>query len=250
MTRTQLNNTIDAVFNDSVADNSISPSDEATAYKLVADYVDERLITKTQGLITANSTPSLLQFDQNTVIGAGGIVYLPTTTLIGKEVYVNSGALISVLANVNSDAKITYQDPNSDFLAVFKMPAKSCVKFTSKGLGFWQAEDINQREKKYKVLLSYSGSFSMQEIRNDFGLAFYFNLVSNGKISLNSPTNIFNANKTKIKATLLNNGGQPYFVIGTFLANNLMEIDFIKFDGTQTSTPSFSSLLIELTNYN
>lgn len=70
MTRNDLDAAIDLKFNDSVADESIKPSDEATTMKLIADYIDqfnnEYSILLTQ---TGTNTPIATYTFRDTITG-------------------------------------------------------------------------------------------------------------------------------------------------------------------------------------
>lgn len=141
-TREELDEDIDLLVTNKTEPDSLTPEDEGTALKLVADYVDQQAPTKTQGNVALSETPSVLPNDVNMCSFNNGIAYLPTTTVIGKEIIVFAVANISVRANV----------ANTNFLSVARfqtftnsvdVPLGKGVRFTYVGLGYWQAEFLN-----------------------------------------------------------------------------------------------------------
>lgn len=203
---------------------------------------------QTQGAITANGTPQALTYDQNTVSGSNGIVYLPTTTLIGKEVIVNANANITVQSNVSSDLKIYTTNPNASPLGSVKLLNKQAARFIYRDSGFWQMESVNQPTKNYIVKLTNNGggSFTSTVFTNDFYTDMTFANPANGRISFTAVAGTpFTDGKTFLKPVQFSLGGGFYFgqVDTAFTTTSALHIDLIEADGTQSSTPSFADIL-------
>lgn len=140
MTSSELKTQIDTALNNSVADNSITPVIEATQIKSVVDYVDERVYLKTADNYELSGTPSLLPYDINYVSFSGGIGYLPTTTLIGKEILVLASSNCTIRANASNTANmfVTFGAAVSSISIL----ASESYRFIYIGNDFWKTEKI------------------------------------------------------------------------------------------------------------
>lgn len=79
---------------------------------------------------------------------------------------------------------------------------------------------------------------------------FTFSVAGNGFILCSANSAVWTSGKTFLTAPALNNGGQPYFLIGSSLSSATdFYIDIIKFDGTQTGTPNSSNIYFEIKVY-
>lgn len=144
MDRAALDASIDTVFDDARADNSLTPSMEGTEIKKVADYVDQQAPIKTADAITLSATPQVLPYDVNSCNFTGGKAYLPTTTVIGKEVYViASSANIEIRANVANTSKMFVNF--GSFIPYVTLTINQMYRFIYIGFdteGYWKAELI------------------------------------------------------------------------------------------------------------
>lgn len=176
--RQDLDNNIENILNDSVADFSLKPSDEANAIKIVADYVDEftefksnksqdidsdtgsedkypsvkaieDYISSTNGVIDgALTTPyPILEYDINTITGNNTKVSLPSNAELGKIIYVKTQNNCYIYSDNNGLlTRISTQDTNS-YLGNVYMPINRLYKFIHIGGGFWVMSDFT-----YKLL--------------------------------------------------------------------------------------------------
>ena len=109
-----------------------------------------------------------------------------------------------------------------------------------------------QTGKKAILLLSYdsgTGTFTVNKVKDDFNLDYTFATTGTvNRIQLTTSGNLFtNDNKNIVPPSLYNNGGQPFFVMPSgYLTATLRQFNFIKFDGTSSSLPSFSNLIITI----
>lgn len=106
--------------------------------------------------------------------------------------------------------------------------------------------------KKLSIKLNGGGSPTGTVINSaDFPLVtFTYALLGNGQITITASSAIFSSGKTFMQGSTLNNGGQPYFVIGSALSTSIFLIDIKLFDGTQTGTPNFSNFYVPIYIYN
>lgn len=106
---------------------------------------------KTSGVVTASGssgTPEPLIYDFNTITNAG-YTHLPTTTEIGKEVFVTAtNTNIYVKGNYAGDARITIDATNS-YAGNLNVLQYEIVRFIHLGSGYWKAENVDGR--KYKL---------------------------------------------------------------------------------------------------
>jgi hypothetical protein len=153
MTRAELNTSIDTVFDDNRAVDSLTPSMEGTELKKVADYVDQEIAAvsiggKTNGVVIASlSAPyPVLTFNLNTVNSnyINDTVVLPTTTEIGKEILVfagNNPSAFRVQANQANTAGISAGGISSTSSSL-NIGANISVRFIHLNNGYWKAEII------------------------------------------------------------------------------------------------------------
>jgi hypothetical protein len=157
MTRPQLNTSIDTVFDDNRADDSLTPLMAGSELKKVADYVDQEVAgvnpIKTASQITLSLTPQVLPYLINSCSFQGGIAYLPNPTQIGQMIYaIAVSNSIQIRANVGNTNKmfITFNTfvPNV-IVNQYQMYRFTYIGFgsgtgQSVGLidGYWKAEMI------------------------------------------------------------------------------------------------------------
>jgi hypothetical protein len=150
MTNTALKAQIDSQITNETTANAITPTDVGTNLKEIVDYVDQQVPTKTATSTTLSATPQVLPSDINSVTFGGGIAYLPTTTIIGKEVLVISNATgIEIRANEGNTNKM-FETFNT-FVSSVTLAQYEMFRFTYIGFGsgtggsvggYWKAEQI------------------------------------------------------------------------------------------------------------
>lgn len=150
MSRVVLNTSIDTVFNNDVADESLSPLMVAEKLKEVADYAEELSPIKTSGAVALSVTPTALPHDVNSCSFSGGIAYLPSVTEINKQVIVIATAdNIEIRANEGNTAKM-FSTFNT-FISNVILTTNEMYRFVYIGFGtgaggvvdgYWKAEKL------------------------------------------------------------------------------------------------------------
>jgi hypothetical protein len=132
----------------------------------------------------------------------------------------------------------------------------------SRGIATWQPKDTSGTNAAYKVLTVNIGNYPLQTItqfQNTIGdgsgngvtdVKFDEPMFVNGVINAKMTANPFTAGKTFISCSMIDNGGQPYFIIPSIISTGWIEFNIYKYDGTQTGTPNFGSCFIEIRVYN
>jgi len=148
MTRQQLNDSIDAVFDDNIPDNSLTPSMEGTELKKIADYVDQQAPIGTEGSVTGTATAPYPVLDKKinkvSTTAISQIVVLPTTDVIGKEVLVfalNNSSSFSVRGDQGGTSVLSTGGIATTTGSI-SVGANISVRFIHIGGGFWKAEII------------------------------------------------------------------------------------------------------------
>lgn len=107
MDSTTLKAQIDTEITNETTVSGITPTEVGTKMKEIVDYVDQQAPIKTSASIALSGTTQVLPNDINSCSFTNGKAYLPTTTVIGKEVYVIAVANgIEISANVAGTAKL------------------------------------------------------------------------------------------------------------------------------------------------
>ena len=150
MTNTTLKAQIDSQITNETTPSSVSPTDVGTNLKAVVDYIDQQVPVKTSASITLSGTTQALPNDINSCSFTNGKAYLPTTTEIGKEIYViavSNG--IEISANVAGTSKL-FTTFNT-FIANVVLTQYQMYRFIYIGFGtgtggsvdgYWKAELI------------------------------------------------------------------------------------------------------------
>jgi len=147
MTNTALKAQIDSQITNETTPAGITPTDVGTNLKAVVDYVDQQAPEKTSGSITLSGTTQVLPYIINSCSFTNGKAYLPTTPVIGKEIYVIAVANgIEISANIAGTSKLftTFNTfiPNV-VLTQYQMYRFIYIGFgTGSGDGYWKAELI------------------------------------------------------------------------------------------------------------
>jgi len=144
MTNTTLKAQIDSQITNETLPSSISPADVGGNLKAVVDYIDQQAPIKVAEVLTLSATPQVLPYDVNSLSFSGGIAYLPTTDVIGKEVYaIANSNNIEIRANVGNTAKmfVTF----GTFVQNVILTTNQMYRFIYIGfdtVGYWKAEQI------------------------------------------------------------------------------------------------------------
>jgi len=144
MTNTTLKAQIDSQITNETLPSSISPADVGGNLKAVVDYIDQQAPIKVADVLTLSATPQVLPYDVNSLSFSGGIAYLPTTDVIGKEVYVIANSNnIEIRANAGNTAKMFVTFGN--FVQNVILTTNQMYRFIYIGfdtVGYWKAEQI------------------------------------------------------------------------------------------------------------
>ena len=104
--------------------------------------------------------------------------------------------------------------------------------------------------KVYVAKVSYSGSFTISIKQNTLGGTVTWSdpaITSYYKLATSA---LFTSGKTVVMSAITQNGGVPYFVLDSGLSGTSdIYLQFIKFDGTVSSTPFFDNLVLEIRVY-
>lgn len=148
MTSTELKEEIDLAITSETTPSSITPTDVGDTLKLIVDYVDQQAPLVESGSITLNGTFQVLPKDINSCAFSGGKAYLPTSTIIGKQIYVIAVANnIEIRANSSGTNKM-FTTFNT-FVASVTLATNEMYRFTYIGFGsgaggtvdgYWKAE--------------------------------------------------------------------------------------------------------------
>ena len=107
--------------------------------------------------------------------------------------------------------------------------------------------------KEATIALTRNGSnnFVATVLKNEFtGITFSFADLGNGQLSITASGPTFTNNKYYIIPTMADGGGVPYFFYASGnLGTTIQQLNVTKFDGTSTSTPTFSNVLVEIRVY-
>jgi len=144
MTNTALKAQIDSQITNETATGGITPYEVGTNLKEIVNYIDQQVPIKVADVLTLSATPQVLPYDVNSLSFSGGIAYLPTTDVIGKEVYVIANSNnIEIRANVGNTAKmfVTF----GTFVQNVILTTNQMYRFIYIGfdtVGYWKAEQI------------------------------------------------------------------------------------------------------------
>jgi len=144
MTNTALKAQIDSQITNETATGGITPYEVGTNLKEIVNYVDQQAPIKIADVLTLSATPQILPYDVNSLSFSGGIAYLPTTDVIGKEVYaIANSNNIEIRANVGNTAKmfVTF----GTFVQNVILTTNQMYRFIYIGfdtVGYWKAEQI------------------------------------------------------------------------------------------------------------
>lgn len=144
MTRADVNNDINSKITSKTTSGSLTNTDDGANRVLMMDYVDQQAPVLTSGNIDLTATPQVLPYSINSCTFTGGKAYLPTTTVIGKEVYVIAVSNnIEIRANVANTAKLF--SVFNTFVSSITLTTNQMYRFTYIGFdteGYWKAELI------------------------------------------------------------------------------------------------------------
>ena len=150
ITRQDVNDDIVAKISGKTTARSINPIDDGANRELMMDYVDQQAPNKSSSAVALTGTQSELPKDINFCNFTGGKAYLPSTTIIGKEILVLAVSNnIEIFANVANTSKMfaTY----GTFVASIMLTANQFYRFIYIGGGtgaggtvdgYWKAEII------------------------------------------------------------------------------------------------------------
>jgi hypothetical protein len=211
-------------------------------------------IPQTSGAINLSATPQVLPFDINSCATQGGKAFLPSTTEIGKQVYVFA---------VQDNIEIRANSANTNFMFVkfqtfipsVTLLNKQMYRFTYIGFGsgtggtvggYWLAELIEIEIPTFKAFITQAGSATpviSTVSKNTTGKTFTIARQNEG-VFLIEPDVAF-TNIEKVFITVQNQGG--YSVLNTIsLSNNQLFWYTYDFNGTLDDLIDYSTITIEI----
>jgi len=144
MTNAALKEQIDSNITNKTGAGSITKTNVGGELKAIIDYVDQQVPIKTAGSVDLSLTPQVLPYDMNSCSFAGGVAYLPTTDVIGREIYA-----IAVANNIVIRANIANTNKMFTTFGAFTqnvvLTTNQMYRFIYVGFeieGYWKAELI------------------------------------------------------------------------------------------------------------
>lgn len=144
MTNTQIKDNNNTLIRIKTVAKSITKINVADQLDASIDYIDQQAPIKVAEVLTLSATPQVLPYDVNSLSFSGGKAYLPTTDVIGKEVYaIANSNNIEIRANVGNTAKmfVTF----GTFVQNVILTTNQMYRFIYIGfdtVGYWKAEQI------------------------------------------------------------------------------------------------------------
>lgn len=123
--------------------------------------------------------------------------------------------------------------------------------------GFYTGGTPSVNYTIYKVLLSLnSGTFTVNQLENTIGDGsntnpndIQWSNPGNGVLNA-TKTGAFSSSKVMVIVSNINGGGVPYICTAQKVTNNIVQVSIFLHDGTQSSTPNFNNLPVEIRIYN
>lgn len=151
-TSTEIKNNNNTLIRAKTAAASITKANVADQLDASIDYTDQQAPIKTSGIVVlSDSIQSVLPKDINACNTVGGLAYLPSTTMIGREILVLAVSNnIEIFANLSNTEKMFATYPTS--IASIVLTTNQFYRFTYLGLGtgtggvvdgYWKAELLN-----------------------------------------------------------------------------------------------------------
>jgi Mor family transcriptional regulator len=123
--------------------NSITPTITGGVLDALLDYIAQQAPVKTSGVVSIGASQALLEFDINAVNFSGGSAcYLPTTTVVGKEIIVTAFSNnMQVFANVENTASM-FNLVNATVTNVIILTNETYrfTRISASGQFFWRSE--------------------------------------------------------------------------------------------------------------
>jgi hypothetical protein len=224
--------------------------------KAIKDYVDANSggVPQTSGAVSLSATPQVLPFDINSCSFQGGKAFLPTTTEIGKQIYVFAA---------QNNIEIRANSANTNFMFVkfqtfipsVTLLNKQMYRFTYIGFGsgtggtvggYWLAELIEIEIPTFKAFITQAGSATpviSTVSKNTTGKTFTIARQNEGVFLIEPDVAFTNAEKVFI--TVQNQGG--YSVLNTIsLSTTQLFWYTYDFNGTLDDLIDYSTITIEI----
>lgn len=149
-TSTEIKDNNNTLIRVKTAPKSVTKNNVADQLDAIVDYVDQQAPNKNSGIVVLSGTQIVLPKDVNACNTVGGLAYLPTTTMIGKEIIVIAVSNnIEIFANQANTAKMFETYPT--IITSKVLTTNQIYRFTYLGLGsgtrgeidgYWKAELI------------------------------------------------------------------------------------------------------------
>jgi hypothetical protein len=207
--------------------------------------------TDEQDLVFKVNNNEVARLDTYNTLNVNG--FLNCKSDAGAEVYATNNnftqyAMISSFST-NADYRPVLELKNNNYSTyltpVITLTGNRKLQLPDKD-GILATEDY----KVYTAILDITTSTPTATVlKNTLGVTISWSkFPSFGLVNATASGNIF-PNKTFINQTLINNGGQPYFVIGSVGGVTTISYSFIMYDGTQTGLPNSAYIPIEIRVY-
>jgi hypothetical protein len=245
MTRPELNDSIDTVFDDDRADESLAPSMAGEKLKEVADYIDQET-SKDSGTVTLSGTTQVLPYKINSCNFTGGKAYLPAPPKIGAEIYVIAVSNnIEISANSANTAKM-FSTFNS-FVTNVVLKTNQMYRFIYIGFGsgaggvtdgYWKAEQLHTLTASQITITTAINITTDTLAANELGQKDRNTIIDNGVTNINITVN---GGVDFIASYLKHGTGDITFIQGS--GRTLVQVSGTNvISGIQGSTATISSI--------
>jgi hypothetical protein len=241
---------------DYVAAHSGGQSTSYARYIPSTDANNPTLITTQYNVLYTNTvSPSegYIILPDNPTLGDVYYVLIEPSNFSSIEIAAGSGNRLNKLGSASSLTSIILDDTYFNQLLKIEHThvASGFQRWTYTVMSNYIAPE--KLYKTYSARVSYTGSFTITELQNDFyGVTYSYTNPSTAIVRITASSNIFTLNKAFVMPSFINGGGIIYgtVLLPTFLTN-VLEIALVRLENNSTTgTPFFTNQLIELRVYN
>ena len=195
-----------------------------------------------------------------------GFTYNNLNTFTITDNYNNNfSATINTVTGLTVNGTIsatTYQNLPLDVTVTGGTFSAGTITFTNTTGGTFNVTGVTSTPSVnytiYKALVSLSGGiFTVTQLENTIGDGsgvspndIQWSNPGNGVLSATKTGAFSNSSKVMINVANINAGGVPYICTAQRSTNNLVQVSIFLHDGTQSSTPNFTNLPVEIRIYN
>lgn len=181
----------------------------------------------------------VVTFTGGTITGSTNFTDGITSNTISATTYQNLPLDVTVTGGTFSAGTITFTNSTGGTFDVTGVTSTPSVNYTI-----------------YKILLTFnSGTFTVNQLENTIGDGsntnpndIQWSNPGNGVLNA-TKTGAFSSSKITVTVSNINGGGVPYICTAQKVTNNIVQVGIFLHDGTQSSTPNFNNLPVEIRIY-